>query len=134
VVYDALMADTPRRRQLDGLHVLTVEDNSDARGILKAVLEYFGAFVTSTENAAEALRLLRQSTPDVVIADVHLPDHDAMWLLKQAERIRSTAPFIAVSAEDLDALELAHHGFNAFLRKPLDHRQLVEAILAVVGR
>jgi len=134
VVYDAVMADNPRRGELSGLHVVTVEDNSDARGILKAVLEYFGAFVTSTETAGEALRLLRQSAPDVVIADVHLPDHDARWLLREAENIRSAAPFIAVSAEDLDALELAQHGFDAFLRKPIDHHRLIEAVLAVVRR
>jgi CheY-like chemotaxis protein len=119
---------------LTGLHVLVVEDNADARAILTAVLEYCGAFVTQTATAGDALRFLQQATPDAVVADMRLPDHDARWLVREARRLRTVAPFVAVSAEDFDQEELDAQGFSIFLRKPLDLPRLVDAVLAVVSR
>ena len=122
------------RNALTGLHLLVVEDNVDARAILTAVLEYCGALVTQASTATGALRVLRQTTPDAVVADMHLPDHDASWLVSEARRVRSYAPFVAVSAEDFDQEDLASRGFAAFLVKPLDLPRLVDAVLAVVPR
>ncbi len=122
------------RGALTGLHVLVVEDNADARAILTAVLEYCGAFVAQTATARDALRFLQQATPDVVVADMHLPDHDARWLVREARHLRTVAPFIAVSAEDFDQEELDAQGFSIFLRKPLDLPRLADAVLAVVRR
>jgi CheY-like chemotaxis protein len=119
---------------LTGLHVLVVEDNADARGILTAVLEYCGAFVTPIATARDALRFLQQATPDAVVADMHLPDHDAPWLVREARHLRTVAPFIAVSAADFDPEELEAQGFALFLRKPLDLSRLADAVLAVVRR
>jgi CheY-like chemotaxis protein len=122
------------RSALTGLHLLVVEDNVDARAILTAVLEYCGALVTQASSAAGALRVLRQTAPNAVVADMHLPDHDASWLVREARRFRSHAPFVAVSAEDFDQEYLEQRGFAAFLVKPLDLSRLVEAVLAVVPR
>ena len=122
------------RGALTGLHVLVIDDNADARAILTAVLEYCGAFVTQAATAGDALRFLQQATPDAVVADMHLPDHDAAWLVREARDIRTVAPFIAVSAADFDQEELEAQGFAIFLRKPLDLTRLVEAVLAVVSR
>jgi DNA-binding response OmpR family regulator len=122
------------RGALTGLHVLVVEDNADASAILTAVLEYCGAFVTQKTTATDALRFLRQATPDAVVADMHLPDHDARWLVREAQRLRTMAPVILVSAADFDPEELEARGFAIFLRKPLDLPRLVDAVLAVVRR
>jgi CheY-like chemotaxis protein len=122
------------RSALTGLHVLVVEDNVDARAIFTAVLEYCGALVTQAATATDALRVLRQTTPDAVVSDMHLPDHDASWLVREARRVRSHAPFVAVSAEDFDQEDLERRGFAAFLVKPLDLPRLVDAVLAVVPR
>ena len=122
------------RNALTGLHLLVVEDNVDARAILTAVLEYCGALVTQASTATGALRVLRQTTPDAVVADMHLPDHDAPWLLREARQVRSHAPFVAVSAEDFDQEDLEQRGFEAFLVKPLDLPRLVAAVLTVVRR
>jgi CheY-like chemotaxis protein len=122
------------RSALTGLHVLVVEDNVDARAILTAVLEYCGALVTQAATATDALRVLRQTTPDAVVADMHLPDHEASWLVREARRFLSHAPFVAVSAEDFDQEDLVQRGFAAFLVKPLDLPRLVDTVLAVVRR
>src|SRR5205085_10112223 len=122
------------RGALTGLHILVVDDNADARAILTGVLEYCGALVTPAATAVEALRILRQATPDAVVSDMNLPDHDAPWLVREAQSLRTLAPFVAVSAEDFDHDDLEERGFAAFLRKPLDLARLVNTVLAVVRR
>ena len=119
---------------LAGLHVLVVEDNNDARDILSMVLRYFGALVTTAVNAAEALQSLRTVAPDVVVADIQLPDHNAPWLIRAARRLPSTVPFIVVSALDHDPATMSDWDFEVYLRKPVDHVQLVDTILAVTRR
>ena len=122
-----------RRGALHGLHVLVVEDDRDAREILKSVLAHFGALVTAARTAKEALTSLRQIRPDVVVTDMLLGTTDGVTLLHDARRDQSAgAPFIAVSGADFDMQRLEGVGFAAYLRKPLDHDRLVDAILAVV--
>ena len=127
------MGDT-RVGALAGLHVLVVEDNRDARQILSMLLSYFGALVSPVITARDALDFLRQTKPDVVVADFMLPDHDASWLLRSARRRGLAVPFIVVSSADLDREHLAQLGAEAFLPKPIDHTQLIDTILAVVRR
>jgi ATP-binding cassette subfamily B protein len=123
-----------RRGALFGIHVLVVESNEDARQILRMLLSYFGAAVTTTGSAREALRTLRHISPDVVIADMKLGDHDAFWLMRGARKLASRAPFVAVSGQDFDERQLLQDGFEAFLRKPLDHDRLIDVVLTVVRR
>ena len=121
-----------REGALRGLHILVVEDDRDAREILKSVLSYFGAFVTATPSPKEGLRLLREVRPDLVVADMLLGTSDGIALLRQARKDRSLAPFIAVSGADFELHKLKDVGFSAYLRKPLDHEKLVDAILAAL--
>jgi DNA-binding response OmpR family regulator len=119
---------------LTDIHVLVVEDDRDARDILCMVLRYFGAMVTAVPTAGEALRHLQNVMPDVVLADMQLPDHDAGWLTREARSQGVMVPFISVSALDFDAELVGDFGFDAYLRKPVDHIRLVDAILSVVRR
>jgi CheY-like chemotaxis protein len=121
-----------RQGVLQGLHTLVVEDDRDAREILTSVLGYFGALVTVARTAKEGLTLLHEVKPDVVVTDMLLGPSDGLTLLADARKQRNHAPFIAVSGADFDARHLARAGFAAYLRKPIDHIKLVDAILAVV--
>ena len=116
---------------LAGLHVLVIEDDRDARDILTMVLQYFGAMITAVRRASDGLQVLRNISPDVVVADIQLPDHDARWVKRGALSRGIDVPFIAISANDYDPERLAEEGFDAYLRKPLDHGRLVDTILAV---
>jgi ATP-binding cassette subfamily B protein len=120
-----------RRGALTGLHLVVVEDNEDSREIMRSVLGYFGASVTAAAGAREGLKVLHELAPDVVVADIRLGDETAMWLLREARMISCRAPFIAVSGLDFDESTLTANGFELFLRKPIDHNALVEAILSV---
>ena len=117
---------------LSGLHILVIEDDRDARDILSMVLHYFGGLVTAVRTADEGLQCLRNIIPDAVVVDIHLPDHDAPWLVSEARTRGFGVPFVAISAADFDPGVLSDHGFESYLRKPIDHAQLVDAVLAVV--
>ena len=114
---------------LAGLHILVVEDDDKARGILRDLLKYFGAYVTVARSAREALSKLRHVNPDVVLADVRLRDHNAPWLLREARTRACDAPFVAVTGYDFEERTLRAQGFTALLRKPLDGDALVGAVV-----
>ena len=123
-----------RAGALIGLHIVVVDDNADAREILRRVLTYFGAFVTIAGSAEEALAVLAKNEPHVVITDIFLDPDDGRGLLVQARERGVSAPFVAVSTGDFDPAELEREGFAAYLRKPLEHGVLVDTILAVIDR
>jgi CheY-like chemotaxis protein len=123
----------PRGAVLTGLHILVVEDNRDARAILRILLQYYGALVTEATSGGDAVRTLQQVVPDVVVADMLLGAEDALLLLRDARKRGFRAPFIAVSAQDFDVEQLVAAGFEAYLRKPVDHQRLIDTILAVIG-
>ena len=121
-----------RANVLAGLYIIVVEDDRDSRDILRMVLEYFGALVTTVATAREGLNMLRAIDPSVVIVDMLLGKSDGMEVIREAHQRGTVAPFIAVSGKDLDPLELEGAGFAAYLRKPVDHERLVDTILAIM--
>jgi CheY-like chemotaxis protein len=124
------MGVPPRLRALAGMFVLVVDDNVDAREILRSTLTYLGAIVATAASATAALNILGQIQPGVVVCDVNLGAHDAFWLVRQVRTLLAAAPpFIAISAQDYDEDELQSAGFVAFLRKPIQHEVLVTEIL-----
>ena len=118
---------------LKRLSVLVVDDNRDARIILRAVLQHSGARVVVAGGIPGARAALRRTTPDVVIVDMFLGTETALTLITDVRDVRSRIPFIAVSAKSFYPAQLEFIGFAAYLCKPLDHRQLVDTILAVVA-
>ena len=119
---------------LNGLHLLVVDDNRDARIIYKAILSHCGAFVTPVASAASAVRALKQVQPDLIITDLSMPGRDGFWLAKWLRRREAKAgvhiPIIAVTArEDLyDRGAMSAVGLDDWLVKPVSHRELVRVI------
>jgi CheY-like chemotaxis protein len=68
---------------LTGIHVLVVDDEEDARTLLRVVLETAGARVTAIESAGEALNVIQELQPDVLIADLGMPHMDGFQLIAQ---------------------------------------------------
>ena len=78
--------------RLDGVHLLVVDDNLDARTIYKQILVYAGASVLVVGSATAAVRSLRHVRPDVVISDLSMPRRDGLWLIDWISSIaRSTS-------------------------------------------
>ena len=124
------MGVPPPHRALAGVFVLVVDDNVDAREILRSTLTYLGAVVATAASAPAALSILGQIQPGVVVCDVNLGARDAFWLVRQVRTLQAAAPpFIAISAQDYDEDELRGAGFVSFLRKPIQHETLIREVL-----
>jgi CheY-like chemotaxis protein len=126
----------PYAPRLDGVRVLIVDDDADAMELVRRVLKDCGALVTTAVSGAQGLKLLLQECPDVVLADIGMPEMDGYHFVKQVrglelERARNT-PVVALTAlarsEDRRRAMLA--GFDLHVAKPVEPAELV----AVVGR
>jgi len=125
---------------LEGIHVMLIEDNSDTRLMVDEVLRHCGAVVTTYESAEVALQHLAEFLPMVFICDLSMPGLDGMQFMKciralSPERGAST-PALAVTAYDAQYAESAAQdaGFNAYLTKPLRLDVLAAAVKELAVR
>jgi len=123
-----------RRTPLAGMRVLVVDDDCDARELLKELLEQSDASVTTADSADEALRLMRDATFDILVSDIGMPGQDGNQLMR---RIRSLEkqhggdiPAVALSAYALpeDRRRALDAGFQIHVAKPVDPRELIAAL------
>ena len=121
------------RGPLSGMSILVVDDDYDARTILRGVLRHVGARVTVATGVRTARALIHTMRPDVVIVDMFLGTDTALTLITDPQDVPRRIPFIAVSAKTFLPEQLAFIGFAAYLCKPLDHTHLVATILAVLS-
>jgi PAS domain S-box-containing protein len=130
------MLSLPR---LDGVHVFAVDDEPDARELLRTVLEDQGARVTSFTSAEDALAALKTLKPTVLICDVGMPKMDGYQLIRKlradeprSERIPALALTAFARSEDRKRSLIA--GYQAHLAKPFDVGELILVISDLVGR
>lgn len=113
------------------IHVLVVEDEPDAANFVKQLLEMHGAHVTLATSAREALEILANSEPDILISDIGLPEMDGYELMEQIRRkpVADGGSLVAVAltayarSEDRKRALLA--GYQAHLAKPVESDELV---------
>ena len=129
--------------RLDGLRVLVVDDEADARRLLVKVLEEVGAHVTAAESASDALAVLAETVgkgeaPDILISDVGMPNQNGYDLLREVRRRGHQAedlPAVALTAfaHDSDAREAALAGFQIHIPKPVNVGDLTAVIARLTG-
>ena len=126
--------ETPAQQSqpLSGLKVLIVEDSADTLALLKTIFIQAGAQVLTATTADEAMSVLNETIPDVILSDIGMPDTDGFDLLL---KIRNTPPLsdipaIAISgyASEGDRKHALSVGYRALLSKPVD----VEALFATI--
>jgi DNA-binding response OmpR family regulator len=115
--------------------VLVVDDDDALCGLLTEYLARFGMTVTAAGRPEDALRLLREAPPDLVVLDVMLPDEDGFAVCRRI-RERSPVPVIMLTARgDLaDRVLGLTLGADDYLPKPFEPRELVARIEAVLRR
>jgi CheY-like chemotaxis protein len=125
--------------RLDGLRVLVVDDEADARRLLVRVLQDAGAIVTAAGSAPEALEMLEAIHPEVLVSDLGMPDTDGFDLLRQVRARGHEArdlPAVALTAfvhkEDQRQAILA--GFQVHVGKPVDPHDLTAVVASLAGR
>ena len=130
------MSDSHSR--LVGVRVLVVDDDADTRYVTRRALQSEGATVTEAESARDALQLLQQERPDVLVSDLSMPGEDGYWLIA-AVRALSVAhgggtPAAALTGHVTadDRASVLRAGFQLHIGKPVDPTRLV-GIVAILA-
>ncbi|MEH1766208.1 MAG: response regulator [Nostoc sp.] len=124
------IASTP----LAGLRVLVVDDETDTRNFLSFMFEEYGAFATAVGSVDEALAVLEQTKPDILISDIGMSEQDGYTLIRKLRSLEpekgGRIPAIALTAytREEDRLEVLSAGFQQHLSKPIDPNKLIAAI------
>jgi PAS domain S-box-containing protein len=132
---------------LEGVSVLVVDDQEEARVVLTQTLGEYGAQVTAVSSGAEALALLYHPPggrrPDVMILDIAMPDEDGYAVLKKVRRLEAEQggaadqiPAIALTAygRSEDRLRALQAGFHMHVAKPVEPADLAVVIASVMTR
>jgi PAS domain S-box-containing protein len=122
---------------LSGLRVLFVDDDQESRHLVQAILERCGATAILAASAAEAMRLVAESGPSLVLTDLAMPEVDGFELASLLRASHPEIPIIAISAmirveEDVEPGEL--EVFDAYLRKPAAPAAIAWEIRKVADR
>ena len=123
--------------RLDGVRVLVVDDEKDARDVIGHALEERGARITLAENSHDALQILEQGDIDVLLADIAMPGEDGYALVRRLRALPSPLggiPAVALTAyTDPQSVQAAFAaGFDAHLGKPLEPHVLADALSKVL--
>jgi CheY-like chemotaxis protein len=119
---------------LNGIRVVLVEDDVEARESLATALELYGAEVVAVDSMNAALRVMDQQRPDVLLSDVGMPGGDGYSLIQrvraretpQSGRVPAAALTAYVRPEDRAAA--LHAGFDTHLSKPVDPLELARVV------
>lgn len=124
---------------LNGLQVLVVDDDIDSLDLLVFILEEYGVQVLKAKSAPQALNIIRQFEPDLLISDIAMPGEDGYELIRQVRNLscaqRRQIPAIALTAciiEEGGILAL-ESGFQLYLTKPVEPDELVAVVAKLVG-
>jgi len=119
---------------LQGVWVLIVEDEHDAREVLTLVLKLYRAEVMAVGSAAEALTAMDEWLPDVLVVDIGLPDEDGYALMRRLRSLKpdqgGRVPALALTAFSRtgDRKRALSAGFQAHMVKPADPAELVSVV------
>lgn len=121
-----------------GLNVLVVDDDEDLRMLAGRVLTQSGHVVTHAPGGAEALKMIEQNPPDLIVLDLNMPQPDGIEVLRTLRSVPKTAslPVIILTAEgDETTTRLSFElGATDFLNKPFSPPQLDARVRASFAR
>ncbi len=125
---------------LTGVKVLVVDDEPDARALVKRLLDDRGASVRAACSAAEALRLIGEARPDVLVSDIGMPGEDGYALIQRVRALSATGggtiPAIALTAyaRSEDRMKVILAGFQMHVAKPVEPAELLTMVASLAGR
>jgi PAS domain S-box-containing protein len=123
---------------LNGVKVLLVDDERDTRELIAFILEQSGAMVTQVDSAMEALKILPDLQPNLLVSDIGMPEVDGYMLIR---RIRDMPPelggkILAIAltayAAEVDYQQAIAAGFDKHITKPVEPAKLVRAIASLI--
>jgi CheY-like chemotaxis protein len=126
-------------RVLQGVRVLVVDDDEDTVELFAVVLTACGAEVVTATSASAAMRLMAERAPDVVLADIAMPEADGYWLVREirglADARMRAVPVVAVTAfgREHSRTRALEAGFYDRLEKPVDPELLCLTVARARG-
>jgi two-component system cell cycle response regulator DivK len=123
-------------QNISSWQVLVVDDEPDNLEVVAETLEYRGAEVRTALNGVEAIAVLQDFTPNLIIADLSMPQMDGWALrthIKNNPKLQNI-PLLALSAHAMigDKERALTAGFDGYLTKPVDIRSLLDDIRTAV--
>jgi len=126
--------------EIAGVKVLVVDDEPDARALVKRLLEDCKAVVSTAASAAEALEKLQAERPEVLISDVGMPTSDGYQFMRQvralSEEQGGKTPALALTAYARveDRIQAIRAGFQMHVPKPVEPAELITMVASLAGR
>jgi PAS domain S-box-containing protein len=133
-------ADRLEKVDLEGLHILVVDDETDTLDLITVELAQHGAKVTGTTNGEDALKALERGGVDVLVSDIGMPHLDGYELIRRVREFeegkKKRIPAIALTAyvRVQDRMQAIMSGFSTHVAKPLEAYELVTVIANLTGR
>ncbi|HET9528083.1 MAG TPA: ATP-binding protein [Pyrinomonadaceae bacterium] len=125
---------------LDGLRVLLVDDEPEAREIISTVIGRTGAEVKTCISASEALMKLTEWRPDVILSDIAMPEEDGYSFIGKVRSLprdkggETPAAALSAYARDEDRMQALAAGYQMHIAKPIGASQLVTMVAKLAGR
>ncbi|HYE20623.1 MAG TPA: ATP-binding protein [Tepidisphaeraceae bacterium] len=125
---------------LDGITVLAVDDEPDARNLIKRVLEDCGARVLLAASAAEGLEVVKRDRPDMIVSDIGMPDEDGYAFIRQVRALppdaggRTPAAALTAFARSEDRTRALRAGYQSHVSKPVEPTELTAVVASLAAR
>jgi CheY-like chemotaxis protein len=128
------------RVRLDDVRVLVVDDEAEARDVLRGALTLFGAQVQAVAGIEPAIETLRAWQPHVLVSDLGLAGEDGYSLIRRVRSMdaasggRTPAVALTALARPDDRLRALAAGFQMHVAKPVEPQELALIIASLIGR
>jgi signal transduction histidine kinase/CheY-like chemotaxis protein len=128
------------RFELEGVRVLIVDDEPDARMLIERLLKQCHAEVFTASAADQALDLLRLHKPDVLISDIGMPGVDGFQFIRQVRSLapsdggRTPAIALTAFARSEDRTRAMISGYQVHIAKPIETQELLATVGNLAGR
>jgi PAS domain S-box-containing protein len=125
---------------MNGLRVLVVDDEADSRRLVATVLERCLATVRTAGSAEEAMEVLREGPPDVMVSDIGMPGEDGFSLIQRVRALELErgikVPAVALTAYTRveDRMRALAAGYQMFIPKPVEPVELITIVANLAGR
>lgn len=116
--------------------ILVAEDETSLNDLLQDALRMNGYETISAKHGLEALRLIREQKPDLVILDINMPKLDGFGVIEKLRNENNNVPVIVLTARDQKDDKTIGFGLGAddFVTKPFGLEELLMRVAAVLRR
>ena len=125
---------------LEGLHILLVDDETDALDLITVELTQHGAKVTGVTSAEDALKAIEQRKFDLLVSDIGMPKMDGYELIRRVRKYekgrdkRIPAVALTAYARVQDRMQAILAGFSTHVAKPIEASELITVVAGLAGR